>query len=123
MGEVSNSVIGVVGSETGWMGPAVVGRELARIRVPDVDLLASASSFLSAAARKAAAEAVGLSSSLLFLSRLSLILRMEPRRDLDDPCVSDLMMGKVVLSRAEFPFSPPPDLFEGCWTMLYRRGG
>jgi hypothetical protein len=110
-------------------GPAVVGGggfEALRGRPVGGDWIAS-SPFLSTPARNAAAELVGLSSSLLFFSLRSLILlRIDPLRDREDPWVSVLMIGKVLVpstpsepveARAErLPLSP--DLFDGCWPML-----
>jgi hypothetical protein len=127
----SNGVVGAVDdSEIPALsadGPAVpdVGAEFLRGRAPEVE-----SPFSLLPARNEATAASG--SSVSPFPRLSLILlRIDPLIDLDDPCVSDLMIGKVpvpsprepVEPRAEgFPLSPP-DLLDGCCPMTRVRLG
>jgi hypothetical protein len=77
-----------------------------------------AASDLSGALTRVDNEAEGLS---LFVVEAEILLRSDPRMDREEPCVSDLEIGKVLPSTVsevaeELAKVPPfsPDLFEGC---------
>lgn len=84
---------------------------------PLADDRTEAASDLSRAVTRVDNEAEGLS----LLVEAEILLRSDPRRDREEPCVSDLEIGKVLPSTPsevaeELARVPPfsPDLFEGC---------